>query len=181
MRKRALIILALLAAGLAVWFALSRGPEPTPPPTARALLWDLDLRDLRRVEIALGDGSAGEVWVQSEERIWYFDRPGEPRVDMDRWGGGVPYLLAAPHANNLIALEGTDEQFELFGLEPAAMRIHLADKHAETVDIRIGNPTPDGISYYLSLTDSRRIFTIDHTWYDIMERLVLDPPYLAGE
>ena len=188
MRVRLLLILGVVAAGLAVTFLLTSRPTEAQEPAERPLIWSFDLRDLHRVEIALPHDQLAEAWFQ-EERVWYFDRPGLPEVDIDRWGGGVPYLLSGPGANRLITDQLTPDDHEIFGLQAPRMTIHLehggdygdsagSEDGAGTVDLVIGNETPDTFSFYIQLVGTTKLYTVDRTWYEVMERLVVDPPYL---
>lgn len=178
--------LAAVVVALGVLFFLTRGPDPVIKLPGREPVWEFDLRDLRRVEIAMDLEGLRHAWYQSEDDLlWYFDEPGTPPVDLDRWGGGVPYLLSGPGANRLITDEATDRDLENYGLDGPRMAIHLEHAAEHTgrrgrFDLLIGDQTIDGISYYIMLGGTREVFTIDYTWYDIMERLVVDPPYLPA-
>ena len=182
MKLRLAVILGLAAAGLAVVFLLASGSGEEEKPSERPIMWSFDLRDLHRVEIALPKDRLAETWFHID-RVWYFDRPGRPLVDIDRWGGAVPYLLSGPGANRLITQDAVDEDLDIFGLRAPRMTIHLehGGEHGDgagTVDLVIGDETPDSFSFYLQLVGTRKVYTIDRTWYEVMERLVVEPPYL---
>ena len=100
-------------------------------------------------------------------------------------GGAVPYLLSGPGANRLITEQAVDDDLQIFGLLAPRMTIHLehGGEHGDgdgagTVDLVIGDETPDSFSFYLQLVGTRKVYTVDRTWYEVMERLVLEPPYL---
>ncbi len=183
MKLRLAALLGAAAAALAAVWLLIGGPEETEREAERPIMWSFDLRDLQRVEIALPREELAEAWFRLDH-VWYFDRPGRPRVDLDRWGGGVPYLLSGPGANRLITGAARPEELEIFGLRAPRMTIHLehGGEHGDggpgTVDLVIGNETPDTFSFYLHLVGSTRVYTVDRSWYEIMERLVTEPPYL---
>jgi hypothetical protein len=62
------------------------------------------------------------------------------------------------------------------------MRIALTLRNKETIDIIAGDSTPDHQACYIKLFDAKEVYTVDYTWYDVLERLVLDPPYpVPGE
>ena len=183
MKLRLLVILGVVVAGLAVVFVLTSGRDETEDKNARPVMWSFDLRDLHRVEIALPYEELAEAWYQTD-RVWYFDRPGPPLVDMDRWGGGVPYLLSGPGANRLITDEVPPEDLEIFGLLAPRMTIHMehGGEHGGgpgVIDLAIGDETPDTFSFYIQLVGTRKVYTVDRSWYEIMERLVAEPPYLS--
>ena len=184
MKLRLAVILGVAAAGLAVVFVLAPGSGEEEDPYERPIMWSFDLRDLHRVEIALPQDQLAETWFHID-RVWYFDRPERPLVDMDRWGGAVPYLLSGPGANRLITEQAVDDDLQIFGLLAPRMTIHLehGGEHGDgdgagTVDLVIGDETPDSFSFYLQLVGTRKVYTVDRTWYEVMERLVLEPPYL---
>ena len=183
MKLRLLIGLGAVAAGLGLVFLLTSGRDRPEDGTERPIMWSFDLRDLQRVEIALPQENLAEAWVRLDQ-VWYFDRPGWPLVDLDRWGGGVPYLLSGPGANRLLTDAAGPDDLEIFGLLAPRMTIHLehGGEHGEggpgTVDLVIGDETPDTFSFYIHQPGSRRVYTVDRSWYEIMERLVVEPPYV---
>ena len=95
----------------------------------------------------------------------------------------LPYLLSGPGANRLITEQAVDDDLQIFGLLAPRMTIHLehGGEHGDgdgagTVDLVIGDETPDSFSFYLQLVGTRKVYTVDRTWYEVMERLVLEPP-----
>ena len=34
-----------------------------------------------------------EAWIKRKDRYWYFDKPNGPKVNMKRWGYGIPLLF----------------------------------------------------------------------------------------
>ena len=181
MKLRLLVILAVVAAGLAVVLFLTSGRGEEEDAAERPIMWSFDLRDLQRVEIALPHEELAETWFRSD-RLWYFERPGRPQVDLDRWGGAVPYLLSGPGANRLITDEAAPEELGIFGLLAPRMTIHLehGGEHGDgpgIVDLVIGDETPNTFSFYVQLVGTTKVYTVDRSWYEIMERLVIDPPY----
>ncbi len=183
MKLRLLLILGAVAAGLALVFILTSRREAPEERAERPIMWSFDLRDLDRVEIALPHEGLAEAWLRADH-VWYFDRPGRPPVDLDRWGGGVPYLLSGPGANRLLTDAARPEDLEIFGLLDPRMTIHLehGGEHGDggpgTVDLVIGSETPDTFSFYIHQPGSGRVYTVDRSWYEIMERLVVEPPYV---
>jgi hypothetical protein len=96
---------------------------------------------------------------------------------MKRWGGGIPLLLSGPGAERLIASESTDEQLQMYGLEDPKMKIDLTLENEDTINIEVGDRTPDGQACYIKLVKSNDVYTVHYTWYEVLERLVLEPPY----
>ena len=82
-----------------------------------------------------------------------------------------------PGADRTITSDSTDEQLEIYGLTNPRMTIHVGLKNEATIDIEVGDATLTGGAYYVKLVGSRDVYSVDHTWYEVLERLVLDPPY----
>ena len=57
------------------------------------------------------------------------------------------------------------------------MAIDLVLKNGKTLGIDVGDRTLEGKAYYIKLRNSGFVYTVDYTWYEVLERLVLDPPY----
>ena len=114
-----------------------------------------------------------------EDRYFYFDEPRGPKVDTVRWGGGIPLLLSGPVATRLIAEQATAQQLELYGLDKPIMQIDLTLDNGDHIRTEIGDSTPNGQGYYIRRADL--IYAVDYTWFDVLERLVLDPPYPNAE
>jgi len=173
-----ILTLLVILVALGVYFLFFR-PEPPPEPllAPRPPVWDVEMEELQHMVISLPQEDMSEAWVKHEDRYWYFDNPPGPKVDMDRWGGGIPLLLSGPKANRLIEEDATEERLAVYGFTQPRMEIVLTLENEDIIDIEVGDSTPDGIAYYVKLADSTDVYTVDYTWYDVLERLVLEPPY----
>ncbi len=177
MRLRAIAVMAAILAALAIGYVATRRPETAPAEQPRSFLWSLEMDELRRIVISLpSEGKAG-AWVRHDDQYWYFDEPGGPRVDMQRWGGGVPLLLSGPGANRSITGDAGEEQLAVYGFGAPAARIELALANGSSLKAEVGDRTPDGGASYVRLAGSHAVFTVDQTWVDVLERLVREPPY----
>lgn len=174
---RSLLLLAAAASGLAVGLHYTSRPKPQPRPEPRPFVWGFDMMELVRMEIELPRVGMRERWKRGDDRQWYFDDEQELPVNGDRWGGGIALLVSGPGANRRIAEEATDEQLERFGLTEPQMTLGLTLTDGEFVKVIVGDATPDGRSYYIKELTDRGVYTVDFTWYDVLERLVTDPPY----
>ena len=47
----------------------------------------------------------------------------------------------------------------------------------EFVEVIVGDATSAGRSYYIKEITDSAVYTVDFTWYGVLERLVTDPPY----
>ncbi len=177
MKLRTVLILAAALIVLGVAFFFSSRPKPVTPVEPQYFVWDVEMDELQTMEISLPRNNMSEAWVKHEDKYWYFDEPDGPKVDMQRWGGGVPLLLSGPGANRRLAEDATDEQIEIYGLNNPAMRINLTLEDGTSINIELGDSTPDLQAYYIRLVDSRSVYTVDYTWRDVLTRLVTEPPY----
>ena len=180
MRLGTIIIMVVVLIALGVVYYITSRPEPVPRPEPRYYVWDVDMEDLQTMEITLLKEEMSEVWEKHEDRYWYFDEGG-PKVDMERWGGGIPLLLSGPGANRLIAKDATDELLEIYGFTDPALRIDLELANGSSLQIEVADNTLTGDGYYTRLAESRNVYTVDYTWYDVISRLVSDPPYPQPE
>jgi hypothetical protein len=180
--RAALVLLAVVVVLGAVLYVTTR-PRAVPAsvPT-RPYVWLVDMLELAKMTISLPPQGKSESWIKHPDQYWYFDVPQGPKVNMKRWGGGIPLIMSGPASNRRIVVDATDDQLSLYGLVNPLMRITLTLKAGQTVNIIVGDGTPDQQAHYIKLADSREVFTVDATWYDVLEKLVLDPPYpVPGE
>ena len=177
MKLRLILILAGVAAALGVAYHYSSRPQPQPRPEPRPFVWSVDMTELARMTIALPGLGLEETWEKHEDRQWYFAGPDGPGVDRNRWGGGIPLLLSGPGANRRIAADATAEQIVRFGLNEPQMAIGLTLDNGDSLDIIVGDATPDRRNYYIQRVGSDGVYTVDHTWFEVLRRLVTEPPY----
>lgn len=176
-----LIMLAVLIVLGVVYYFVRPKPEPPVAEEAPTFIWNFEMTDLQQISVSLPKQEISQAWVKHEDRHFYFDEPDGPQVDRARWGGGIPLLLSGPAAARLIAEQAVNEQLEVFGLDDPNMRIDLTLDNGDTFRIELGDSTPNRQGYYIKRTDSEDVYTVDYTWYDVLERLVLDPPYPKPE
>jgi hypothetical protein len=175
--RSVIVLAALLVAAGAVYLVTRRSPPD--PVEAPARLWEVEMLDLNRVSIALPRQGLAQVWVKHEDKHWYFDEPDGRRVSDGRWGGGIPAILSGPRPSRAIARDVSDGLMEVYGLSPPRMTIRLETARGQEVALDVGDATPTGRDHYVRLVDSRDVYTVDYTWYDVLERLVTEPPYEA--
>ncbi len=131
--------------------------------------------------LSLPQEGKSESFVKHADRYWYFDDPPGPKVDMERWGGGIPLLLSGPGAERRIEEDATEEELAAFGFTEPNLQIVLTLENEEIIDIVVGDSTPGGTAYYIKRIDSNDVYTVDYIWYNVLEGLVLDPPYPPPE
>lgn len=177
MRLRSILILVGILIALGGYFYFSSQPEPPPPEERQLYVWLIEQEEIEHIEIALPRDGESQAFLKKEDRLWYFDEPGTPQVDMQRWGGGIPLLLSGPGVDRVIAEDATEEKLAEFGLAQPLMMITLTLEDEDILYIKVGDSTPDGLNYYVQIPDSNAVALVDYTWYDVLSRLVKEPPY----
>ena len=181
MKLRTVLIMVAVLIALGVTFYFTRRPEPVEEVEPQYFVWDVDMDELRTMDISLPKLEMSESWVRHEDKYWYFDKPDGPKVDMQRWGGGIPLLLSGPGANRRIDEDATDELLEMYGFNDPAMLINLTLSNGKAINIEVADNTLTGEGYYIRLKGRRNVYTVDYTWFQVLARLVIDPPYPQPE
>jgi len=179
--RNILILVAVLAVTIAVYFVTRPAEEPPEKPDPLERIWEFDMDELNYIIIELPNLEMSESFAEHEDRQWYFDDPPGPQVDPDRWGGGIPLILSGPGAERSAKKNATEEELAIYGFTQPMMKIFLTKQDEEVISIEVGDAVPDGSAYYIRLADSNDIYIIDASWYDVIERLVLEPPYTPEE
>lgn len=184
MKARNIVILLLIFAVLGGTYYVVSRPKPGPPPEPKMYVWDIQQEDIERITITLPrePGAPSQSWIdipQEDKFPWYFDDANRSAVDTKRWGGGIPLLLSGPGADRVIAENATQEKLEEYGLLNPSMVIKLEMFNGQTMNITVGDRTPNGNNYYVRAPSTNAVATVDYTWYDVLSKLVTDPPYAA--
>jgi len=137
--------------------------------------------EIQHIEIRLPREDMSQAFIKEEDRSWSFDDPQRTAVDMKRWGGGIPLLLSGPGAERVIAENATQEKLTEFGLTQPRMEIILTLEDGYILNITVGDRTPDGTAFYVQAPDSNDVALVDYTWFEVLERLVKEPPYVPPE
>lgn len=181
MRLRNILILLVILLALAGYFYFSNGSQPPPQSEPQVFVWLIEMDEIQHIEIRLPRESKSEAFVKIREEDdkfpWYFDDPQRSEVDMARWGGGIPLLLSGPGAERIIARNATEEKLAEFGLTQPQMEIILTLEDGDILNITVGDRTPDGNAFYIQAPNSNDVGLVDYTWYEVLERLVKEPPY----
>ena len=181
MRLRSILILLIILLALGGYFYFSNSSEPPPEKEEpRVFVWLIKMDEMQHIVIRLPleDRSEAFVKISQEDKFpWYFDDPQRSEVDAARWGGGIPLLLSGPGAERIIAQNATPEKLTEFGLAQPQMEIILTLEDGDILNIKVGDRTPDGINYYVQAPGSNDVALVDYTWYEVLERLVKEPPY----
>ena len=180
LRVRNILILLGVLLALGVYYYISTIPEPAPKPEPRVFVWSVEMDELQHIEIRLPHEGKSQAFVKEADRTWHFDDAERSDVDMERWGGGIPLLLSGPGAERVIAEDATEEKLAEFGLAQPRMEITLTLEGGTILDITAGDWTPDSNAFYVQVPGTNDVCLVDHTWYEVIERLVKEPPYAAS-
>ena len=178
--RNILILVTVLAVAAAVYFVTRPGEEPSSEPDPTVRLWKYEMEDLEHIVIELPRLDMSESFIKHADQQWYFDYPSGPRADPERWGGGIPFILSGPVMEKSVVEDATEERLADFGFAPPSMKITLTTED-EITNIEVGDATVDGSAYYIRLAESNNVYTIVREWYDVLEDIVLDPPYPPEE
>ncbi len=177
MRLRNILILLVIILALGGYFYFSNRPQPAPKPEPQLYAWLIEMEEIQHIEIRLPHEGESQAFIKEEDRSWHFDDPQRSAVDMQRWGGGIPLLLSGPGVERVIAENATEEKLTEFGLTQPQMEIILALEDESILNITVGDRTPDGTAFYMQVPGSNDVALVDYTWYEVLERLVKEPPY----
>lgn len=182
MRLRNIAILAVILLALGGYFYFSSRPGPPPPPEEPKLfVWLVEMEELEHIKIELPREGKSQAFIKEADRSWHFDDDQRSDVDMTRWGGGIPLLLSGPGTDRVITENATDEQLAEYGLTQPSMKLTLTLEDRDIINVKVGDRTPAGRDFYIQAPDSTAVALVDYTWYDVLERLVTEPPYALPE
>jgi len=180
LKLRNILVLLVILLALGGYFYFSSIPQPAPKPNPELFVWSIGMEEIQHIEIALPREGKSQAFIKIEkehEFPWYFDDPQRSDMNVERWGGGIPLLLSGPKADRVISENTTLEKLAEFGLTQPQMKITLTLEGGDTLNIVVGDRTPSGNAFYVQVPDSNDVCLVDYTWYEVLERLVKEPPY----
>lgn len=180
--KNIIILLAVLVVLGGVYLIVSQ-PEAEDSTEPTVYIWTISADEMEYIEVSLPQQDMSQAFIKisdDESYVWYFDDEERSEIDPERWGGGITLLLEGPGAGRVINTDATDEQLATYGLAEPSMIITLILSDEHTMVINFGDSTLNG-NYYVQAPGTNAVATVDYTWYDVLERLVTEPPYVTAE
>jgi len=174
-----LLIILLFTGGIFYFLDM---PEPPEQAEVQHYVWIIEMEEIEHIDIELPRAGQKQSFIkisQGDQFPWFFDDEARSPVDAARWGGGIPLLLSGPGAGRIIAYDAPAEKLAEFGLAEPKMLITLQLTDGKTMAINVGDATPNGAYYYVQAPATNDVALVDYTWYDVLERLVTEPPHAA--
>ncbi len=172
-----LFIILLITGG---FFYFLNMPEPPETPDVQEFVWMIEMEDIEHITLELPREGKSQSFIKiskEDEFPWYFDDEEKTMVDSKRWGGGIPLLLSGPGAGRVIAEDAPPSKISEFGLDNPKLRITLLLSNGKSMNINVGDATPNGAYYYVQAPSTTDIALVDYTWYDILAGIINEPPY----
>lgn len=174
MSYRSTLILAgilVLLAGVVYYFHLTL---PGQKKEDRPEIWSVDGEKIYHIKIRLPQQKKTIAFFRDQEERWRFDDETRHPVDPKRWGG-IVILVSGPKSKRLIA--GKVEDLEQYGLTDPQMIVILGIKgRKDPLEILFGARTPGEDHFYVKVKHSSPVYLIHGTYFQVLERLVLEPP-----
>ena len=161
----------ILLAGVVFYFHLT---IPGQKQEKRPEIWSVDGEKIYHITIRLPHQKKTIAFFQDKEEHWRFDDETRHPVDPKRWGG-IVILVSGPKSKRLIAEKVED--LEEYGLTDPQMVVILGVKgRKDPLEILFGGRTPEEDHFYVKLKHSSPVYLIHGTYFQVLERLVLEPP-----
>ncbi|MBN1643219.1 MAG: DUF4340 domain-containing protein [Dehalococcoidales bacterium] len=172
------VVLAILGS---IYFFVNRANQTIVQTyTPRPYVWDFEMDYLQHIVLSLPRENLSESFVKHEDRLFYFDVENGPKVDMQRWGGGIPLLLSGPGSERIIADNVTDAQLTEYGFDNPSLTAVLTLDDGTVYEIEVGDSNPSGTTYYTRLIGNNKVYIVDKSWYEVISGIVSNPPYVPA-
>ena len=178
--KAILILVAILAVAGTTYLFINR-PKASTPPAQKYYVWNFDMNNLEKVTLSLPKAGKSESFIKhADDRQFYFDVENGPQVDNQRWGGGIPLLLSGPMATRLIYQNAPKDKLTEYGFDTPNMTATLTLANGTVYEVQVGNSNPEGTTYYVKLVENNDVYIVDKSWYDSIEGIITNPPYVPA-
>lgn len=163
------VILILMGAGLYLSKTIWKPPKEPKPPE----VWSVKEENITHIDLNMPHIGKTASFVLGKDEYWHFNDERQSPVDLKRWGG-IVLLASSPQSRRLLK-EKVDNPAD-YGLTQPQMIVTLTVKDHPKVEIDIGDKTPSGEAYFVTVKGQDPIYLLDSTWFDVYERLVREPP-----
>ena len=137
-------------------------------------VWTYDENKIEHITLHLPRENKSISFAKGKDDYWSIDAKPLKPVDLKRWGG-IVLLLSGPQSRRVIANKVTD--LKLYGLHDPSMVITLrVSGQNQGLTVIVGDLTPDDKAVYVILKEHQTVYLLDHTWYNVIIRLVREPP-----
>ncbi|MBN2240358.1 MAG: DUF4340 domain-containing protein [Dehalococcoidales bacterium] len=176
-----LFIILFVAGGLYYFIDMPAEPEKV---EIQHFVWMIEMEDIDHIILELPREGIKESFIKIPEEDkfpWHFDDENQSLVDSARWGGGIPLLLSGPGVGRIIAYDASPQKLTEFGLTNPQMLITLTLETGKVMHISVGDVTPNGAFYYVQAPSTNDVALVDYTWFDVLAKLIREPPYAVVE
>lgn len=159
----------LLAIGFSIyWPRLGQSEEG-----GSSVEWLYTISDSDIEQVRFRNSGGDFAFVRTPDG-WLFEEPEGLPVNTSIWGG-VPLLLSGPSRTRLIQEEVRNP--ELYGMADPQTIVDIGLRGDREMQIRIGDRTPDGSSYYVMIGGRPQLFLVNESWGTVLGRVASDPPH----
>ncbi len=166
-----LAIILLLLGGYVVYLRVNQTGEET---AERPDVWSFQEESIKHIRIALPKEEKEIAFTVVGRDSWFIEADENKPVDLQRWGG-IVLLLTGPQSSRVIA--NKVETLDLYGLDSPSMVITLGIQGQNPPqNVIVGDHTPDEKAVYVILQEQQTVYLLDVSWFDVLVRLVRQPP-----
>ncbi len=165
-----LVAILLLFGGTFLVVRFTGSNEPTPD---NPWLFRIDEDDISHITVNYR-GQTVDYDRNPGSFKWVIQGDPDVPVFQKKWGG-TPLLVSGPRVSRV--LDRAPDDLTPYGLQPPLSKIWVTDSTGNTVEFHMGDPTPDAENHYARLVGDPALFTLPTTWAEVINRLVIEPPY----
>ena len=144
-------------------------PAPTEETTA-PWLYRIDADAIAHISVT---HMGKTVEYENTEGGWVIKDGSDTPVYEEQWAG-TPLLLSS--ARSTLVSPNIDD-LGAYGLDDPQTTVTLTDGSGARLSYTLGNPTPDGHSWYAALKGDDSLHTLPSIWGELVSRLATAPPY----
>ena len=135
-------------------------------------LFRINLDDMVGISVVYKDQRMD--YAITGDHQWVIKDGNDTPVYLDKWAG-KPFLLSGPKCSRAL-VEQIDDPAK-YGLDSPQTRVTILDKSGLTLEIHLGDVTPDGENWYARLVGDDRLCTLPSVYNEVVSKLATEPPY----